>query len=101
MLPSGKDDPFHFFPVYVADMNVSGSTTTFTEGTCFQKMVFTYNTFVDEATGLIANVTLQIDASRPRSLFCKDWFFIGNDDVQHVETISSSGSHVLTFTNID
>lgn len=47
------------------------------------------------------NVTLTIDAKRPRSLFCKDWFFIGNTEVHHVETITSSGVHTVTFANLD
>jgi len=44
---------------------------------------------------------MTIDAEKPKSLFCKDWFFIGNTELYHVETIFKKGKHNITFTNID
>lgn len=44
---------------------------------------------------------MTIDASRPKSLMCKDWFLIANTDLQQVETITSSGTHTVTFANLN
>ena len=44
---------------------------------------------------------MTIDAKRPKSVFCKDWFFIGNTELQHVEVIFKRGTHTITFTNLD
>jgi hypothetical protein len=90
----------YFLPIFVADLTQNGQSASFTEGRCFQQMTFTYNINYD-ATGAMETVVLTIDAKRPRSLFCRDWFFIGNTEVQHVETITESGSHTVTFTNLD
>ena len=98
--PGVPGEAFHFFPVKVADMNVTGSTYTYTEGTCFKNIKWTYLTDVD-STGAISSVTVMIDASRPSSLFCKDWFFIGNEEMTHVETITAAGVHNVTFTGFD
>jgi len=46
-------------------------------------------------------VTVNIDARRPKSLFCKDWFFIANTELMQVETITETGLHQITFTNLD
>jgi len=46
-------------------------------------------------------VTVNIDAKRPKSLFCKDWFFIANTELMQVETITTTGIHQITFTNLD
>lgn len=46
-------------------------------------------------------MTVNIDAKYPTSVFCKDWFFIANTELRHVETILSSGLHTITFTNLD
>ena len=75
-----KDSAMYFVPIFVGDFNQSGQSTMFTEGTCFQKLQFTYDYVVD-ADGNMGNVTLTIDASRPKSLLCKDWFLIANTDV--------------------
>jgi len=44
---------------------------------------------------------MNIDAKRPKSLFCKDWFLIANTELTQVETITESGLHQITFTNLD
>ena len=49
----------------------------------------------------MGDVTLTIDASRPKSLMCKDWFFIANEDLYHVETITSGGTHTVTFSGLN
>ena len=45
-------------------------------------------------------MTITINASKPSSLLCKDWFFIATQELRHVETIKSKGTHTVTFTNI-
>lgn len=47
------------------------------------------------------SVAVTINAKKPRSLFCKDWFFMGNTELYHVETITETGDHTITFTNLD
>jgi hypothetical protein len=49
----------------------------------------------------MGDVTLTIDASRPKGLMCKDWFLIGNTDLQHVETITETGVHTVTFSGLN
>jgi hypothetical protein len=90
-----KDSSAYFIPIFVADLQKSGDSTTFTEGTCFGKLVFSYTV---EAN---SDVTLTIDASRPKGVFCRDWFFIGNTDLQQVESITETGTHTITFTNLN
>ncbi len=91
-----KDSAGYFFPIFAADLPTPGMSSTFTDGTCFQNIVFSY--VVDSVT---SDVTLTIDASKPKSLLCKDWFLIGNNDLQHVETITEKGVHTVTFTNLN
>jgi hypothetical protein len=54
-----------------------------------------------DASGAAENVTFLIDAEKPKSLLCKDWFFIGNTELYHVEVLLKKGKHEITFTNID
>jgi hypothetical protein len=42
-----------------------------------------------------------IDASKPQSILCKDWFLIANNDLQQVETITAKGVYTITFTNLN
>jgi len=44
---------------------------------------------------------MNIDAKKPKSLMCKDWFFIGNTELYHVEVIHKAGPYQITFSNID
>lgn len=44
---------------------------------------------------------MTIDASRPKGLMCKDWFLVANADMQHVETITEAGTHVVTFSGLN
>lgn len=46
-------------------------------------------------------MTFTIEAEKPKSLFCKDWFFIGNTELYHVEVLTKRGKHQITFNNID
>lgn len=91
-----KDSAGYFFPVLAADLSKPGVSSTFTEGTCFASIIFSYT--VDSVN---SDVTLTINASKPKSLLCKDWFLIGNNDLQHVETITDKGVHTVTFTNLN
>mmetsp|Transcript_28594 Transcript_28594/g.27588 ORF Transcript_28594/g.27588 Transcript_28594/m.27588 type:complete len:187 (-) Transcript_28594:618-1178(-) len=95
-----ETDPFYFVPVAVANLKEDGATTTFTEGRCYKSLTFTYNMDYDTA-GVFQGVTLTIDAKRPSSLLCRDWFLIANVDFLHVETITSTGVHTISFTNLD
>jgi len=36
---------------------------------------------------------MTIRAEKPASLFCKDWFFIGNSELYHVEVMLKRGNH--------
>jgi len=42
--------------------------------------MFTYDLNYD-TEGKVESATLTIDASRPKSLMCKDWFLIANTDL--------------------
>ena len=44
---------------------------------------------------------LTVDAQKPKSLFCKDWFFFGTAEMYHLETIFFKGSHKLSFKNLN
>lgn len=44
---------------------------------------------------------MTINAEKPKSLFCKDWFFLGNTELQHVEVIHKRGKYEVTFSNLD
>lgn len=44
---------------------------------------------------------MSVDAQKPKKLLCKDWFFIGNTELYHVEVLFKRGKHEITFTNID
>lgn len=44
---------------------------------------------------------MTIKAEKPKSLFCRDWFFIGNTELYHVEVLLKRGSHSITFSNLD
>jgi hypothetical protein len=91
-----KDDVGYFIPIYVTDLVTPGSKYTFKEGTCYKQITFWY-----DADTTADTVTVNIDAKYPTSVFCKDWFFIANTELRHVETITSSGLHQITFTNLD
>jgi hypothetical protein len=88
----------YFIPVYVGSPSPSEQTTTYTNGICFQNLVFTYSETGNEED--IGDVTLTIKSSKPKSLLCKDWFFIATVNLYHFQTISTSGSHTVTFTNL-
>jgi hypothetical protein len=97
MIPT---DAGYFIPIFVADLNKTKETYTYTGGLCYQQITFSYD-FGYDAEGNVTNVTMTIDAKKPKSLLCKDWFFIGNTELYHVETILKKGSHKITWTNID
>ena len=96
----GKDSAGYFLPIFAAEMLEEGKIYTFDDGLCFQEVSFQYELSQD-STGAHTNVTVTIDAKKPRSLFCKDWFFIGNTELYHVEVIFKRGKHQITFTNLD
>jgi len=91
-----KDSSAYFIPLFAADLTKPNEVVTFTEGQCFQNIKFSY--LQDPTT---KDVVVTIDASKPKSLMCKDWFLIGNTDFQHTETITDKGTHTLTFTNLN
>jgi hypothetical protein len=90
----------YFLPIFVTDLNKTGTPFVYTEGLCFQSITFEYDINYD-SEGNAENVTINIDAQKPKSLFCKDWFFIGNTELYHVEVMLKKGKHQITFTNID
>jgi len=73
-------------------MAVEAEKFTYTDATCFSSITFWYDISRDEL-GNPQNVTVNIDAKRPKSLFCKDWFFIANTELMQVETITDAGLH--------
>src|SRR5438445_634244 len=90
----------YFLPIFVDDLVQPDTEFTFTGGMCFQKITFSYHINFD-STGNAENVTMLIDAQKPKSLLCKDWFFIGNTELWHVEVLHKKGQHEITFTNVD
>ncbi len=88
----------YFIPVFVGSLNGEVQTTTYTDGICFQNLAFTYSqSGTDEDIG---DVTITINASKAKSLLCKDWFFFGTVNLYHFETVSTKGSHAITFKNL-
>jgi len=67
---------------------------------CFSEITFEYD-FDYDTTGAVQNVTMNINAKKPKSLMCKDWFFIGNTELYHVEVLHKTGNYQITWSNID
>lgn len=98
MVHQDNEDPFYFFPVTVGDLSSQTNSVTYTNGMCFESLTFTYATTGDAND--IGDVIVTVDAEKPKSLFCKDWFLFGNTEVQHVETFYFTGKHQITFKNL-
>ena len=88
----------YFFPVYVGSLNEAEQSTHYTSGLCFQDLTFTYTDSGNPED--IGDVTVTIQSSKAKSLMCKDWFFFATVNLYHFQTISSKGSHSVTFTNL-
>ena len=88
----------YFFPVGVGSLSPAQQSVKFTDGLCFEEITFTYSQTGDDKD--IGDVIITIDAEKPRSLFCKDWFLFGNAELQHVETFFFRGKHQITLKNL-
>lgn len=100
-VPDGSIDPKHpgaFFPTFVGRLKPTNTKVNFADGTCFRSLTFEYSQTGDDQNP--GDVTITINASKPSSLLCKDWFLIATQELRHVETIKSKGTHTVTFTNI-
>lgn len=98
----GGEDPTeagYFFPVAVGSLSPDTTSVTYTNGFCFESITFTYSQTGDSKD--IGDVIITVDAEKPKSLFCNDWFLFGNAELQHVETFYFSGKHQITFKNLD
>jgi hypothetical protein len=96
---SNPDETAYFIPVEVGSLKGSNSSITYTNGFCFESITFTYSQSGNEKD--IGDVTITVDAEKPKSLFCKDWFLFGNPELQHVETFFFRGKHQVTFKNLN
>jgi hypothetical protein len=87
-----------FFPVLVGSLSPTSQKIEFGEGRCFESINFWYDTIYNGTE--VSEVTVWIEAEKPRSLLCNDWFFFGSSELYQVETIFYSGKHSITFKNL-
>lgn len=99
--PFNPDDAGFFIPVSVGSLNNQQQTITYTQGTCFKNITFSYMQTATGFDGASGDVTVTIDVENSDSLFCKDWFFFATSDIQHVETFYLSGKHTITFKDLN
>jgi hypothetical protein len=96
--PESPDDAAVFIPVNVGALNINQKTITYTAGTCYQNIVFTYS---QSGSGSeVGDVTVTVQTSNAQSLFCNDWFFFATASIQHIETFYLSGTHQIVFKNL-
>jgi hypothetical protein len=93
------DDIAQFFPVLAASLSPSNGKAAFGGGRCFEEINFWYDAVYNGT--VMTEVVVWIETLKPKSLFCKDWFFFGTTELYHVETFFFAGTHSITFTNID
>lgn len=92
------DEAGYFIPVSVGALNSEQPEISYTAGTCFKNIKFSYaQTGFGEEVG---DVTVTIDTEGAASLFCRDWFLFATAGMQHVETFYFSGLHTITFKNM-
>ena len=91
----GDDDEhegFSFIPTEVGQIGGSNpQTITYSNGLCFQSLTFSY-AFTGNQND-IGDVIITVDAEKPKSLLCNDWFLFGNSEVQHAESFYFEGKH--------
>jgi len=96
--PESPDDAAVFLPISVGSLNSKQTTLTYTQGTCYKNIVFTYS---QSASGdEVGDVTLTVQTSDASSLFCNDWFLFATESIQHIETFYLSGTHQITFKGL-
>lgn len=88
--PPDPDAQFMFAPAFTGQIKPSGHLEI--DGNCFEKIIMdmTYNEGANE-------LELIVDAQKPRSLTCNDFFFIANYDIYHAENFFLHGKHKITF----
>ena len=98
--PMSPDDPGAFIPVNVGSLNAQRNSITYTAGTCYKNIQFSFTQTGDGSNGESADVTLNISTTQAQSLFCTDWFFFATSSLQHIETFYLSGNHQITFKDL-
>jgi hypothetical protein len=89
-----------FFPVFVGEIGgLKAHQEKFKEGRCFQNVEFDFDKV--GAGKDIAEVTLTIKASNPRTLLCSDIFFFGTVEFTHLEEVTQEGTTKITFKNLN
>eukprot|EP00347_Sterkiella_histriomuscorum_P011078 403373837 len=89
---------FEFLPVYVASLNASQPTYTYTSGLCFQKTEFSIT--YDPSPENFTSVTVDITTSQPKSLFCSDYYFMGTFEIYHIEDFLFSKKSQIVYSNL-
>jgi hypothetical protein len=97
--PMNPDDAGVFIPINVGALNADQSSISYTSGTCFKNINFSFASTLSAETGL-GDVTVTVDTENSDSFFCKDWFFFATSSIQHVEIFMLSGKHQITFANL-
>jgi hypothetical protein len=88
------DDPtlgFAMDPVFVADLAPTTPTATYTSGTCFSQMDFTFQ--VTSPTSF--DVTMVLGGKR--STACHEYLIFGNTELWHMEVFFFTGTHHFSF----
>jgi hypothetical protein len=97
--PSKKTDPGMFLPVYMGELVRKGQVINYGEGICFKDITLSYDYNLG-SDGSIDDLTVTIDAQKPKSLFCYEWMFFGNTEMRHIENIFTHGKHTITFKDL-
>jgi hypothetical protein len=78
--PNADGDGYaEFFPVLVGALKDSNQKIQYGAGRCFEEINFSYD-LVYNGTDL-QEVTVWVETLKPKSLFCKDWFFFANTEL--------------------
>jgi hypothetical protein len=82
---------FGMDPVIVADLAPSTPTASYTSGTCFSQMDFSFE--ITSPTSF--DVTMVLGGKR--STACHEYLIFGNTELWHMEVFFLSGTHHFTF----
>jgi hypothetical protein len=82
---------FGFDPVFVADLETANPTASYTAGTCFSQMDFSFQ--ITSPTSF--DVTMVLGGKR--STACHEYLIFGNTELWHLEVFYFSGTHHFTF----
>lgn len=89
---------FYLFPMYIGDLHEETQMIDY-KGTCFESLKFEIE-FVPSKENY-ESVRIHLDASGAKSMFCKDYFFIGTTNLYHVDFAFMGKKHVFEFANLN